>query len=156
MFLGEYEHTLDEKNRLVIPAKFRTFIRSEQDREGFFILYDPATVDKCLRLYTPSGWQRQAEAIRTDAEKSDNPTDYYRLYAAHAEFIPADTQFRVVLPQKRLEEVGLSREVLLVGNFEWIEVWDPSEYRDQKARLKQKYSAELKQKPLWPKAPAKE
>ncbi len=152
MFLGEHEHTLDEKNRLVIPAKFRTFIKSEEDRQGFFLLYDPSRVDRCLRLYTPSGWRRQAEAIRRDAEKTDNPTGYYRLFASHAEFIPADTQFRLVLPQRRMDDAGLSREVLLVGNFEWIEVWDMKEYQNQKEGLRKKYSEGLR-KPVWPNAP---
>jgi MraZ protein len=143
MFCGEYEHNLDEKSRLVIPAKFRAFIRDEHDREGFYLLVSPAPDEKCLRLYTPSVWRNQVRAIRREAEKMDNPTEFYRLYAAQAEFIPADTQSRIVLPQKRLDEVGLSREILLVGTFQWIEVWDPGEYRDSRNRAREKYRENL-------------
>ena len=52
MFAGEFKHTIDEKNRLVIPAKFRTFITDEGDRKGFFILASPIQTEHCLRLYT--------------------------------------------------------------------------------------------------------
>lgn len=149
MFLGEYQHTLDEKNRLVIPSKFRTFIRTEQDREGFFLLVSPGQRETCIRLYTPSGWERQAGAIRTEAEASENPSEYYRLYASHAEFVPADTQGRVLLPSRRLDEAKITREILLVGNFEWIEVWDPALYRSAQESLRAKYADRLNRTP-WP------
>lgn len=151
-FCGEYEHALDEKNRLVVPSKFRTFIKTEEDREGFFLLQSPARDERCLRMYTPNGWRRQHEVIRREAEKAENPSEFYRMYASHAEFVPADTQGRVVLPQKWLDTAGLSREVLLVGSFDWIEVWDPKEYRTNQDRLREKYSGQLT-KSLMPNSP---
>lgn len=152
-FCGEYGHTLDEKNRVVVPAKFRTFIRNEEDREGFFLLATPARDEKCLRLYTPSAWRRQVEVIRKEADRAENPVELYRLYAGRAEFLPVDTQSRLVIPQKRLDEIGLSRELLLVGNFEWIEIWDPKEYAENQHRLREKYSSNLTRS-LMPGGPA--
>ena len=142
MFCGEYRHTLDEKKRLVIPAKFRNFIKGE-DRDGFYLLISPAPDEKCLRLYTPSGWSSQVRKIREEAFKVDNPTQFFRLYASQTEFVPADTQCRVVLPQKRMEQAGLSRDLLLIGNFDWIEIWDPKEYESHRNQLMEKYSRNL-------------
>lgn len=148
MFCGEFQHALDEKNRLVVPSKFRTFIRTEEDKEGFFLLASPARDERCLRLYTSTAWRRQVDVIRGEAEQSDNPAEFYRLYASHAEFVQADTQGRVVLPQRRLDEMRISREILLVGNFDWIEVWDPAEYRTAQEQLRKKYADRLTRS-LW-------
>ena len=57
MFLGEFSHAIDEKNRLVLPAKFRAFINDLEDKKGFFIVASPVSGEHCLRLYTKSGWK---------------------------------------------------------------------------------------------------
>ena len=143
-FCGEFEHSIDEKHRIVVPAKFRNFIKGE-DREGFYLLVSPAPDETCLRLYTPTGWRRQVSRIRKEAMKTDNPAQFYRLYASQAEFVPADSQMRVVLPTRRLEQAGLGRDLLLVGNFEWIEIWDPQQYARAQEQLREKYSGNLGQ-----------
>jgi len=142
MFCGEYEHVLDEKNRLIIPAKFRAFI-AEEERQGFFLLRSPVRTERCLRMYTPAGWRRQADAIRLEAEKRANPVEFYRLIAGLSEFVPADTQSRVVLPQKFLADLELGREVLMLGVFHWIEVWDPKVYRSSREAAAENFPGDL-------------
>ncbi len=129
MFLGEFPHTIDAKNRLVIPAKFRAFISSEEDRKGFFIMASPVPGEHCLRLYTMSGWNAVARKLKLEADKAKDPAKYMRYFASRGEFSAMDKQYRLVVPQKLMDYAGLRREVLLVGTVDWIEVWNIDEYR---------------------------
>ncbi|MBI2900651.1 MAG: cell division/cell wall cluster transcriptional repressor MraZ [Planctomycetes bacterium] len=136
MFLGEFTHTLDEKNRIVIPASFRIFITDPQDREGFFVIVSPNPEERCLRLYTMSQWKRVSDRLREQAGKLEDPSAVLRFFATRGQFAPVDSQSRMVVPQKLLDHAGLRREVVLVGMMQWIEVWNVEEYREETQRLK--------------------
>jgi len=129
MFLGEFAHTIDSKNRLVIPAKFRAFMEDPEERKGFFIMASPVPGEHCLRLYTMKGWVKVAGKLRADADKSKDPARYLRFFATRGEFGALDKQFRLVLPQKLMDYAGLQKNVLMVGMVDWIEVWNADEYR---------------------------
>ena len=130
MFAGEFQHTIDAKNRIVIPAKFRTFLTNPEDREGFFILASPVPGEQhCLRLYTKSGWEKVMGTLRAKADAAKDPARYLRFFASRAEFNKIDAQSRITVPQKLIEYAGLKGDVLLVGNMDWIEVWNVDEYR---------------------------
>lgn len=129
MFAGEFKYTIDEKNRLTIPAKFRAFITDENDRKGFFILASPIQTEHCLRLYTMSGWNEVTQQLMRNANAAKDPSRYLRFFSSRAEFAPIDAQSRVVVPQKLIEYAGLKDDVLMVGNVKWIEVWNQDEYR---------------------------
>ena len=129
MFLGEVTHTIDEKNRLVLPAKFRAFINDPEDKKGFFIVASPVPGEHCLRLYTKSGWKPVENKLRQEANKSKDPARYMRYFASRGEFVPVDAQSRLVVPQKLMDYAGLKKDVLMVGNVDWIEVWNVGEYR---------------------------
>ena len=129
MFVGEFTHTIDEKNRLVLPAKFRAFISDLEDKKGFFIVASPVSGEHCLRLYTMKGWKPVAAKLREEADKSKDPARYMRYFASRGEFVPVDSQNRLVVPQKLIGYAGLKKDVLMVGNVDWIEVWNVGEYR---------------------------
>lgn len=130
MFAGEFRHTIDAKNRIVIPAKFRTFIAEEEDRKGFFILASPVRGEEhCLRLYTMGGWRKVVDTLRHKADGAKDPSRYLRFFASRAEFNALDAQSRITIPQKLMEYAGLKGDVLMVGNMDWIEVWNVNEYR---------------------------
>ena len=129
MFLGEFTHAIDEKNRLVLPAKFRAFINDPEDKKGFFIVASPVSGEHCLRLYTKSGWKPVENKLRQEASKSKDPARYMRYFASRGEFVPVDAQSRLVVPQKLMDYAGLKKDVLMVGNVDWIEVWNVGEYR---------------------------
>ena len=129
MFLGEFTHAIDEKNRLVLPAKFRAFINDLEDKKGFFIVASPVLGEHCLRLYTKSGWKPVENKLRQEASKSKDPARYMRYFASRGEFVPVDAQSRLVVPQKLMDYAGLKKDVLMVGNVDWIEVWNVGEYR---------------------------
>ena len=129
MFLGEFTHAIDEKNRLVLPAKFRAFINDPEDKKGFFIVASPVSGEHCLRLYTKSGWKPVENKLRQEANKSKDPARYMRFFASRGEFVPVDAQSRLVVPQKLMDYAGLKKDVLMIGNVDWIEVWNVGEYR---------------------------
>ena len=129
MFVGEFTHAIDEKNRLVLPAKFRAFINDPEDKKGFFIVASPVPGEHCLRLYTMSSWQKVKAKLEAEANKAKDPARYMRFFASRGEFGALDKQSRLVVPQKLLDYAGLKKDVLMVGNFEWIEVWNVGEYR---------------------------
>lgn len=128
MFVGEFRHTIDAKNRLVIPSKFRAFLSEKAEQKGFFVLASTVRSERCLRLYTISGWKLLWENLRRYADNVPDPAKFMRYYASRGEFATVDAQSRIVIPQKLLDYVGLKKEVLLVGNFQWIEVWNFEEY----------------------------
>ena len=129
MFLGEFTHAIDEKNRLVLPAKFRAFVTDPEDKKGLLHRREPVSGEHCLRLYTMRGWQRVMEKLQSEANKAKDPARYMRFFASRGEFGSLDSQSRLVVPQKLLDYAGLKKDVLMVGNFEWIEVWNVGEYR---------------------------
>ena len=136
MFLGEFEHTIDEKNRVVIPSKFRDRLKDPGDREGFYIIANPNVEEHCLRLYTASGWAKVVDWLREQAQQSEQPDRLLRYYASRGEFAPLDSQGRVGIPQKIQDLVGLSKEVIMVGMLDWIELWNVSEYKSEAEHLK--------------------
>jgi MraZ protein len=129
VFVGEFTHAIDEKNRLVLPSKFRAFITDPEDKKGFFIVASPTTAEHCLRLYTMSGWKQVAAKLREEANKVKDPARYLRFFASRGEFGALDSQNRLVVPQKLMDYAGLKKDVLMVGNVDWIEVWNVGEYR---------------------------
>ena len=129
MFLGEFSHAIDEKNRLVLPAKFRAFITDAEDKKGLFVVASPVSGEHCLRLYTRTGWKEVEVKLRQEANKAKDPARYMRYFASRGEFAQMDAQSRLVVPQKLMDYAGLKKDVLMVGNVDWIEVWNVGEYR---------------------------
>ncbi|HLF92153.1 MAG TPA: division/cell wall cluster transcriptional repressor MraZ [Planctomycetota bacterium] len=149
MFVGEFRHTIDAKNRMVIPAKFRAFITDAEDRKGFFVMASPVTTEHCLRLYTMGGWRKLANTLRLKADEAKDPARYMRFFASRGEFSGIDAQSRVVIPQKLMGYAGLQKEVLMVGNYDWIEVWNVEEYRAATESLDEEIQD--RSRAIWPK-----
>lgn len=148
MFAGEFRHTIDEKNRLVIPAKFRAFLNEPEDRKGFFLMASPVPGEHCLRLYTMSGWKKVVDNLRRQADRAKDPAKFLRFFASRGEFATLDGQSRLVIPQKLLDYAGLQRDVILVGNYDWIEVWNVEEYQAATESLDEEIPD--RSRALWP------
>ena len=127
VFTGYYEHSIDEKNRLAIPAKFRGRMDRERDGAGFFIA--PGQPESTLWLYT----ERQFEEIATDQRKSSfTPREeilrWEQLFFTLAEYIEPDTQGRIVIPPRMLARAGLGREVVICGVRDHLEIRRKDEF----------------------------
>jgi MraZ protein len=127
-FLGQYEHTLDVKNRLTIPAKFRT-----QLSEGVVLAKEQ---EACIAIRPATAWDRFTEEMRSMGSLWDQDyRDFQRRYTAGAFDGQLDAAGRIMLPQALIEKAGLSREVVLIGNLDRIEVWDRARWRQEEERL---------------------
>lgn len=116
MFLGQYDHSIDEKGRLAIPARFRSALA-----EG---LYLTAGVERCLHILTPQAWQVMAESIANLPWLDPNARQVQRNMFALATHVVPDKLGRIVVPQYLRTYAELGAEVIVAGVFDRIEVWD--------------------------------
>ncbi|MFN8188218.1 MAG: division/cell wall cluster transcriptional repressor MraZ [Gaiellales bacterium] len=122
MFLGEYEHTLDDKNRLTLPAKFRdAFVEGAVVTRG---------MDGCLSVYAKSDWERfvSVRLGELDPFSSEARQIERFLFSGAAEAEP-DRQGRVMIPSALLAHAKLDREVVVAGVRDHVEIWDRATWR---------------------------
>ncbi len=129
MLLGEYEHTIDEKGRLTLPAKFR------QALAGGVVL--TRGLDACVYAYPSEDWRRLVESrlAALDPLSSEARTMERFFFAGAAEAHP-DRQGRVMLPDALIEHAGLGREVVVAGVRDRLEIWDRAAWREQLKEVK--------------------
>ena len=122
MLSGEYEHTLDEKNRLTLPARFRP-----RFAEGLVLTRG---MDSCLSIYTKEEFSRSIEARLAELDPLSRESRLmHRFYfSGTVEAVP-DRQGRVMVPQPLTQSVGITREVMVVGVRDHLEIWDRPTWR---------------------------
>lgn len=125
MFLGEYQHTLDTKGRVILPAKFR-----EQLGDGAVIA---KTRERCLAIYPPDEWEKVAQRTRELAAQSARHRQAARSLFAGASEVNPDRQGRIAVPPHLREYAVLDRDVVLTGAFSHIEVWNAEAWERENA-----------------------
>ena len=122
MFYGTFEHALDEKNRLMIPARLREGV--PQAEGGVF--YVTQGLDHCLFAYTASGWQAAVARLQQGRGglRTANARNFMRMFFSHAMREELDAAGRLLIPDALRKLAGLHREVSLVGVMDRIEIWD--------------------------------
>ena len=122
MLLGEYEHALDDKNRVTLPAKFR-----QAFADGVFVARG---IDPCLLVYPPDGWNRlvaeQLEGLNPFSREARQMSRYLFAGATEAEL---DKQGRIMLPAPLVEHAKLRRDVVVAGVRDHLELWEPGAWR---------------------------
>jgi len=123
-FVGQFQHTLDAKGRLILPSKFR----AEFDRGGHL---SPNT-EGCVALWTPGEFARQTEE-RLLQSRSGGPLERQqaRYWAANSSDVEFDKQGRFALPLAIREYGQLTGDVLVVGSLDHIELWAPAIYAEK-------------------------
>ena len=116
MFMGEYHHNIDEKGRLIVPAK----LREQLGRE--FIA--TKGLDKCLYLYPMDEWKNVEDQLREKVMTDPDSRRIVRFFLAGAVPCEIDKQGRVVLPLQLRDYAGIDREVVLAGMLTRLEIWD--------------------------------
>ena len=120
MFMGEYNHTIDAKGRLIIPAKFRETLGEE------FIL--TKGLDGCLSIYPMDEWESFEEKLKALPLTDKNARAFLRFFVAGATSCELDKQGRILVPSTLREFAGLEKEVVLTGNLTRIEVWSKEKW----------------------------
>ena len=126
-FTGEYNNSLDQKNRLSIPAKFRRALDPINDRT--FVV--TRGFDKCLILYPAVGWNDvEVELSQLNSIKGRN-RDFIRSIVRHASYVQFDSQGRIAISEKLLNFSNIKKNVTVVGMIDKIEIWDQSELENK-------------------------
>jgi len=123
-FIGRYDHTLDAKNRLMIPQTFRDVVKGAEKSLKFFLTRG---FDQCLAMYAKSTWSRMVELLnsRKAEELAARKTrKFFRLFYSSAVEVTPDKAGRVVIPDHLRKLAGLARKVVLIGVNDRIEIWD--------------------------------
>ena len=128
MLLGTYEHTIDDKNRLTLPAKFR-----ESFAAGVVVTRG---LDGCLEAYRGEDWVRRVKSrlATLDPLRSETRKLQRFLFSGASEAEP-DKQGRVMIPAHLLEHAQLGREVVIAGMRDHLEIWDREAWRRELAEV---------------------
>jgi MraZ protein len=122
MFLGEYQHSLDAKGRVILPAKYR------EDLAGGAVI--AKALDGCLAVYPMEEFRQVAEQAREMARQGVRERQAARAFFAGAVETVPDKQGRVAIPQHLREFAHLQRDVIVAGNLRHLEIWDAARFRD--------------------------
>ena len=128
MLLGEYEHSLDDKSRVTLPARFR-----QAFADGVFVARG---IDPCLLVYPPDGWNRLVDGRLAGLDPfSREARQMSRFLFAGAIETELDKQGRIMLPAALAEHAGLERDVVVAGVRDHLELWEPGAWRKELAEV---------------------
>jgi MraZ protein len=115
MFLGEYTHTIDDKGRLTIPAKYRALLAA-----GLVVTRG---FDQNLMLFPLDGWEELAASIAQRPLSDESVRSFRRRVFSGAIDLTPDRQGRILLPQYLRDFAGIDGEVVIAGMFNYVEIW---------------------------------
>jgi MraZ protein len=125
-FAGSELHALDEKGRLIVPARFR-------ERLGAgFVLTIGHPADACLALYPTATWTLFCGRLEDAPTKDERFRRFVRYLFAHSEEVACDGQGRVMIPARFREYAGIERQVVSVGLLTRVEIWAQERYAAQR------------------------
>ena len=116
MFFGQYEHTLDEKNRLMIPHKIR--------EEAGVKVYILKGFDGCLSIYRSDSFESMLKNIELLPFNEKKARDFIRAQLSTAHEIDVDKQGRIQIPTQLINKFAISKEVVVIGVGDHFEIWN--------------------------------
>ena len=125
MFIGEYNHTIDEKGRLAVPVKFRNKLA-----KGAVVTKG---LDNCLVLYTGEEWKKLAPRLAALPINKANSRAFSRLMLAGAMDVSLDKQGRIILPDYLRKYAGVGKNVIVAGLYTRLEIWDAAKWETYKS-----------------------
>lgn len=122
MFMGEYRHNLDAKNRLIIPAKFR------DDLGNSFVV--TKGLDGCLSIYTADHWAAMIDKLASIPSTKKEARQYIRSLTSKAVECSLDSMGRIQLPQYLLKTAHIEKSCVIIGVADRIEIWPEEGWDD--------------------------
>jgi MraZ protein len=127
MLIGEYNHVLDAKNRVIVPMKLREKERPGGELCTEFVL--TRGTESCLFLYATDAWKQLETAVNRGNLPGEERRRFQRLFSAGGVACACDRQGRIGVPEKLRKHAGLTREVTWVGVGDRAELWDTAKWR---------------------------
>jgi MraZ protein len=124
LFLGEHQHSLDAKGRVILPARFR-----EQLAGGAYVTSE---IDGCLAVWPHEEFDVKAQEMRERAKGAADDRNVARAFFAGTHSAEPDRQGRIAIPPSLREFAGLERDVVVNGMYDHFEIWDASRWQDKK------------------------
>ena len=119
LFVGQYEHALDDKGRVVLPSPFRAFVAER----GYVTL-----LDGCIGLWSPDDFRVVAEKWKAESEASRISMRVFRKLMNSVREVKLDSAGRITLPRELLSELGFDSQVVVSGLFDRVEIWPAEAY----------------------------
>ena len=127
-FRGTFDHTLDAKNRLTVPSKFRS-----QLSDGVVLAQ---SVERCLTIWLPAAYEAYVDrALDQVNPMTAQYRDLERYFNANAFETELDAAGRIMIPPPLMEWAGLSKDVVVTGTRKWLEIWDREAWASTNATL---------------------
>lgn len=122
MFIGEYQHSIDPKGRVIIPSKFRDGLG-----EKFIVTKG---LDECLFAYSSEEWSNIETKLKSLPFTDKDVRAFVRFFFAGAAECETDKQGRILIPQNLREHAGLDKEIYVIGVSTRVELWDKSRWEN--------------------------
>ena len=126
MLLGTFPRTIDEKHRIAIPKRLRDAF--QRDETATVIYVAPGT-DGSLALYTEASFSKLAEQLAASPQTGQDVRAFSRLFYSQAQEIELDRQGRIRIPHELVELASLTKDVILVGVRDHLELWDRNRWQ---------------------------
>jgi MraZ protein len=133
MFIGEYQHTIDDKGRIAFPVKFRKALT-----KGAVVTRG---IDTCLSIYTLEEWQKLATQVAALPMSQANARAFSRLMLSGAMDMVPDAQGRITVPEYLRQYAAMDKEVVLVGLYNRLELWSKTNWERYKAETERQSEA---------------
>jgi MraZ protein len=121
---GEFDHTLDPKGRVTLPARYRDYFQHGA------VLVRFQDNEPCIRVYHPDAWEEFDAKYIEPLNVFENSNDSWRTRRIYKnqDLVEPDRLGRVLVPSQRIKELGLSGKVKIIGNRTHLEIWNPETY----------------------------
>lgn len=130
MLLGEYQHSIDEKGRMAVPAKFRKTLSG-----GVVVTKG---LDACLHLYPMDEWTKFADKVSKLSINQADHRAFSRLMLAGASHAEIDSQGRILIPEYLRSFAGLKEKAVVVGLYSRAEIWDEEKWKSYRGKVEEK------------------
>lgn len=127
MLIGEYEHTLDEKNRVSLPRQFRTNLGKK--------IVATRGLDQCLFIYPKSSWEKVMQKLNELSFAQADKRGFSRFILSGAAELTIDGAGRILIPEHQRSFAKLSKTIIFAGVSDRVEVWDAATWKQYKQAI---------------------
>ena len=127
MFIGEYQHSLDDKKRVSLPKSFRTGLGKR--------IVMTRGLDNCLFIYSKPAWEKVAKRLESLSFAQADTRGFNRFILSGAAEVEVDSAGRILIPDHQKEFAGLKKQIVFAGVSDRVEVWDANRWSAYKTRI---------------------